>query len=690
MLSDRYTPYTSQARVETFLTQVAPEVAGDVLEVGAKDNSPVKKGQLLFRIDPEPYQVAIRSAEANLAVALQAADVSVADVAAARAQVRKQRVDLAASRQLGKIVTDLVGQRALAETQGIRARADMGKTEADVTKSEADLRRAEANLGTPGMGNSKVRQALAALDQARLDLRNTTVVAPADGTVTNLRLAKGQYVGPGQPLLSFLESGPRWISADMRENQLGNVRPGQKVLLALDILPGKLFHGQVQSVGWGVSQGDEAPTGQLSANPPDQGWLRDPQTFPVRVLLDPEDAKEAGIDIGRSGAQANVMIFTEDESDHESDRSTLAQGRRTPELSAIAMALGLGTRRKVFEPVDAARLHYILRFAVGTTAAFTICEYMGWQPSALAAVLSGILLAKLPVAPPLKVGVALILVMSISAWFFLALTMWLHEAPHILFGLIGVILFLAFYMLAQAKAQLPLTLMLICVALMPIITLTHPDQAPAMRRILIPGNDLGSDHGLGHARVLAENCEGCSCAAAASGGRSCRDRTCRNADRASGDAGLLAIRPDGRDAGVDPSRAVGLENGGRTERGYRLRKTGQQFPRRICRACCLSVAGHRADTRHLRDHRFHPVDVVRLSDLEGWGSRGSNAELAFNATMVIFGLFLLKGDTNAGAWFARMVQFFIGCSFAVGMMALLWPRLEKRRARKLSADPVPL
>ena len=312
VLTDRYTPYTSQARVETFLTQVAPEVAGDVLEVGVKDNSRVNKGQLLFRIDPEPYQVAIRSAEANLSVALQAADVSVADVAAARAQVRKQRVDLAASRQLGKIVTDLVEERALAATQGIRARADIGKTEADVVKSEADLRRAEANLGSPGMNNPKVKQALAALDQARLDLRNATVIAPANGIVTNLRLAKGQFVSPGQPLLSFLESGPRWISADMRENQLGNVRPGQQALIVLDILPGKIFHGQVHSVGWGVSQGDEAPTGQLSANPPDQGWLRDPQRFPVRILLDPEDAKKAGIDIGRSGAQANVMIFTEE------------------------------------------------------------------------------------------------------------------------------------------------------------------------------------------------------------------------------------------------------------------------------------------------------------------------------------------------------------------------------------------
>jgi multidrug resistance efflux pump len=314
VLSDRYTPYSSQARVDTFLTQIAAEVSGDVLEVGVKDNSPVRKGQLLFRIDPEPYQVGIRSAEANLSVALQASDVSVADVAAARAAIRKQRVDLAASRQLGKIVTDLVDQKALAETQGIRARADIGMTEADVTKAQADLRRAEANLGAPGMANPKVKQALAALEQTRLDLRNTTVVAPSNGIVTNLRLANGQFVSPGQPLLSFLESGPRWISADFRENQLGNVKPGQEVLIALDIKPGKLFRGRVHSIGWGISQGDEAPTGQLSSVPPNQGWVRDPQRFPVRIMVLPEDAKEAGIDVGRSGAQANVIIFTEDES----------------------------------------------------------------------------------------------------------------------------------------------------------------------------------------------------------------------------------------------------------------------------------------------------------------------------------------------------------------------------------------
>ncbi len=312
VLSDRYTPYTSQARVETFLTQVAPEVAGDVLEVGVKDNSSVRKGQLLFRIDPEPYEVAVRSAEANLSVALQGSDVSVADIAAAEAGLRKQRADLAATRELNQIVNDLVGKRALAETQGIRARAEVLKTEADLSKARADLEKARANLGAPGMNNPKVKQAVAALEKARLDLRNTEVRAPSNGIVTNLRLAPGQYVAPGQPLVSYLENGPRWISADMRENQLGNVKPGQDVTIALDIKPGKLFRGKVHSIGWGVSQGDEAPTGQLSSMPADQGWLRDPQRFPVRILVLPDEAKAAGIDAGRSGAQANVIIYTGD------------------------------------------------------------------------------------------------------------------------------------------------------------------------------------------------------------------------------------------------------------------------------------------------------------------------------------------------------------------------------------------
>ena len=82
----------------------------------------------------------------------------------------------------------------------------------------------------------------------------------------------------------------------------------------MDVMPGKLFHGRVSSVGWGVSQGDEAPNGQLSTMPKEQGWVRDPQRFPVRILLLPDETRDARIDAGRSGAQANVIIFTSDRS----------------------------------------------------------------------------------------------------------------------------------------------------------------------------------------------------------------------------------------------------------------------------------------------------------------------------------------------------------------------------------------
>jgi multidrug resistance efflux pump len=312
VVSDRITPYTSQATVDTLLVQIAPEVTGQVTEVGVTDNGPVKKGQVLFRVDPQPFEIALRKAEADLAVAVQGAGVSAVEIGVAQAALQKQRVDLAASRQLGKIVIDLVNQRALAETNAIRARADISKTQADVRRAEAELERARQNLGAAGYGNPKVQQALAAIQQARLNLANSTVIAPADGVVTNLRLSAGQFVNQGQPLLSFIQSGPRWISAAMRENQLGNLKRGDKVLVALDDNPGKLFPGRVESIGWGIAQGGEAPTGTLPDVQAAKGWLREPQRFPVRIVLTPTDDGKRPLAAGRSGAQANVMVFTDD------------------------------------------------------------------------------------------------------------------------------------------------------------------------------------------------------------------------------------------------------------------------------------------------------------------------------------------------------------------------------------------
>lgn len=313
LFADRMTPYTSQAAVDTFLVQIAPEVSGPVVAVGVQDNHEVKKGQLLFRVDPAPFEIALRAAEANLAVAAQGADSSAADVRVADAQLKRQRVDLAASQQLGKIVLDLAAKRALSETSAIRARADIAKTQAEAIRAQAEADRARIRLGEAGDGNVQVRQALAALEQAQLDLSRSKVLAPANGAVTNLRLSAGQFVNRGQPVLSFIADGPRWVTAAMRENQLGNIAPGNRAFVVFDDQPGKVFAAHVESVGWGVTQGGEAPTGQLPDVNAPAGWLREPQRFPVRIALDATKGSDKLPPV-RSGAQANVVVLTRERS----------------------------------------------------------------------------------------------------------------------------------------------------------------------------------------------------------------------------------------------------------------------------------------------------------------------------------------------------------------------------------------
>ena len=309
--SDRVTPYTSQANNEVFLVPIAPRVTGQVIEVGARDNQRVRKGQVLYRIDPEPFLIAVQAAEANLALATQNVNVSKADVRSMQATLSKQKTDLEATQILGGIVFDLTKERALSETDSIKARAEIDKSKADVARGEAELERARVKLGPPGEDNPQVRQARVALEQARLDLQYTTVTAPADGVITNLRLSVGQFVSRGQPGLSFIDADSVWLTAYLRENQLRDVAPGNEVRVAFDFQPGRVFSGRVESVGWGITKGGEAPAGTLPQVQSQQGWVRDPQRFPVRIALRGE-ANGPLQDLPlRNGAQANVLILTD-------------------------------------------------------------------------------------------------------------------------------------------------------------------------------------------------------------------------------------------------------------------------------------------------------------------------------------------------------------------------------------------
>ncbi|HEU5134813.1 MAG TPA: HlyD family secretion protein [Steroidobacteraceae bacterium] len=311
VVSDRVTPYTSQSNIEVLLVQIAPQVSGQVIEVAIHDNERVKKGQLLYRIDPEPFEIALRAAEANLALVQQNLKVSSEQVRSSQAALAKQRTELATSKKLGGIVFDLTREKALSETDSIRARSEIDRATSDLARAQAELESAKQKLGPAGDANPQLQQARAALAQARLDFTNTTVLAPADGMITNLRLSKGQYANRGQAVMSFIEGNSVWLTAYLRENQLARVAPGNAVRVTFDLLPGTVFDGQVDSVGWGVTNGNsEAPAGTLPEVQSQQGWLRDPQRFPVRIALKEEASNALGDLPLRNGAQANVLILT--------------------------------------------------------------------------------------------------------------------------------------------------------------------------------------------------------------------------------------------------------------------------------------------------------------------------------------------------------------------------------------------
>jgi multidrug resistance efflux pump len=309
LIADRFTPYTSQATVQAFVVRMAPEVAGRVIAVDLTDNQRVKAGQTLFRIDPQPYEIALKQAEARLASVGQTIGASTAGVASAQERLIEAEAKRDNVREQANRVLQLVEKGVYAKARQDQATKEVEVAEASVREAASEVERARQELGPQGNDNPQVREALAAVEQAKLDLVRTTVLAPSDGVITNLQLTDGEFVAVGQAALTFIDTRDVWINANFRENSLENVKPGDPVELVLDTLPGRIFAAKVQSVGWGVSQGSIDPeTGLPKINEP-MGLVRNPQRFAVKIEPNREDYVPGSV---RYGSQANAIVYATD------------------------------------------------------------------------------------------------------------------------------------------------------------------------------------------------------------------------------------------------------------------------------------------------------------------------------------------------------------------------------------------
>ncbi len=329
-------PWTRDGQVRADIVKIAPRVSGYIVEVAVKDNQFVRKGELLFRIDPSSFQLSVDTAQvqleqaredvAALGAAVKAAEASVleseAGIVVARSMINQQEAALANARSESDRATRLANQKAgsvenaekrAATVLEIQAavdsvRASLSEAEAAVSSSEANLDQAKANLGKPGDANVRVREAMVQLEEAQLKLSWTSMYAPFDGYITNLDVNEGAFGFPGIPIAAFVDSSSFRVDGYFQESKLKHIKRGDRAIITLMSHPDIELKGVVDSIGYAIKPPNIADTdgvGNLVPQvEPTFDWVRVPQRVPVRIRLEdvPQDIQLI------SGTTASVAI----------------------------------------------------------------------------------------------------------------------------------------------------------------------------------------------------------------------------------------------------------------------------------------------------------------------------------------------------------------------------------------------
>jgi multidrug resistance efflux pump len=280
-------PWTRDGQVRAYVVSIAPRVAGNIVAVHVTDNQSVKKGDPLLEIDPSQYTLAVQAAQqqleqarqevASLAAAIQSTQAA---VTATQATLDEANRDLKRAQEAGNAVSaEFLDQKNMAAQVAA----------ADLAQNQAQLAEATETLGTPGDANYRIQAAQVALDQAKLNLSWTKIVAPSDGYVTNLNIDLGDYVPAGGPVLAFVDSTSFWVSGYFMETQLRHMKAGDRAVVTLMAHPDQPLIGEVESVGWAIAPPNVADvTGDRYLVPviqPTFDWVRLAQRVPVRIKI---------------------------------------------------------------------------------------------------------------------------------------------------------------------------------------------------------------------------------------------------------------------------------------------------------------------------------------------------------------------------------------------------------------------
>jgi multidrug resistance efflux pump len=284
-------PRTDDAYVHADTAALAAHVSGQILKLPIKDNQRVKKGDLLFVVDPRPYKLALDAARTRLHLTEIEIKTLHDTIKAADAQLAQRKADEANVKQYLDRIVPLRERDFVTDNEVVEAHNKLKAAQAGVAAATSDLQKAQDALGVLGDVNQRIRAAQEAIEDAQLNYDYCFVRAPFDGYVTNLNIAEGQYANVGQPVLTLIDDRNWYVLAYFREDLLDRIRPGMLVDVSLLSYPGKLFQGQVEGIGWGLFQANGATVAGLPNVEETLNWVRLNQRFPVRISLKRADAK---------------------------------------------------------------------------------------------------------------------------------------------------------------------------------------------------------------------------------------------------------------------------------------------------------------------------------------------------------------------------------------------------------------
>jgi multidrug resistance efflux pump len=282
-------PSSSDVRAQNYVIPIVPRVTGQVTEVPIEPNRPIKKGDVLFKIDPVPFEAAQRAAEATL----RGAQDQLNNAANKKAALTP-RIDLAKKR---------VEQFTALATAGAGKRADLEQAQSDLGNLQSEFLAADA---TESQARAQISKSEADLINAKFDLEGTTYLAPANGRVANLALRPGvratQFAT--MPVMSFIEEDEPWLLAFFRQNELRYVEAGDEAEIYMMQYPGRIIKCVVDSILWATAQGQMPISGNLQNTLP---IAAPEQRIAVRLVLAPKD-RELFL---AAGARGGGAIYTQ-------------------------------------------------------------------------------------------------------------------------------------------------------------------------------------------------------------------------------------------------------------------------------------------------------------------------------------------------------------------------------------------